>query len=72
MQQRPELFERVLQWSSCDQKPVVGLEVDHSLVEEGVIILQTVRLIHTNESPVNTAQKCLETHIYYGLHVLTL
>lgn len=63
MQQGPEFFQRVLQWRSCDQKPVIGLEVDHGLVEKGVIILQSVRLIHTNEGPVNTAQKGLETQL---------
>lgn len=63
MQQGPEFFQRVLQWRSCDQKPVIGLEVDHGLVEKGVIVLQSVRFIHTNEGPVNTAQKGLETQL---------
>lgn len=57
MQKGPELFQGVLQWSSCDKKPVIGLEVYHGLVEEGVVILQSMRLIHTNECPINTAQK---------------
>lgn len=65
VQQGPELLQGVLQWRSCDQKPVIGLEVHHGLVEEGVIILQSVRLIHSNEGPVNVAQKRLKKHKCY-------
>lgn len=62
VQQGPELLQGVLQRRPCDQQPVVGLEVDHGLVEERVVVLQSVRLVHTDEGPVHTAQKPLDTH----------
>lgn len=39
MKQGPEFFQGVLQGRSCDQKPVIGLKVDHGLVEEGIVVL---------------------------------
>ena len=62
MQQGPELLQRVLQRRPGDQEPVVGLEVDHGLVEERVVVLQSVRLVHADEGPVHIAQKPLDTH----------
>lgn len=60
----PELLQRVLQGRSCDEQPVVGLELHHGLVEERIIILQSVCLIHTDEGPVHIAQEWLHTHTH--------
>lgn len=57
VQEGPELLQRVLQGRSCDQQPVVGLELHHGLVEERIVIFQSVCLVHTDEGPVDTTQE---------------
>lgn len=57
MQQGPQLLQGVLQRRARDQQPVVGLEVHHGLVEERVVVLQPVGLVHADEGPVHAAQE---------------
>ncbi|TNN43935.1 hypothetical protein EYF80_045872 [Liparis tanakae] len=42
VQQRPELFEGVLQRSPGNEEPVVGPELHQCFVEQGVVVLQPV------------------------------
>lgn len=32
VEERPQLFEGILQRCSCDEEPVVGLELNHGLI----------------------------------------
>jgi len=62
VQQGPQLLQGVLQRRPGDQQPVVGLEVHHGLVEQGVVVLQPVSLVHADEGPVHVAQERLTEH----------
>lgn len=61
VQQWPELFQRVLQWSAGDEESVIGPEFHEGFVQQGVVILQPVRLVHTQEGPVDVPQHALHT-----------
>ena len=59
VEQRPQLFEGVLQRSAGDEQAVVGPELQQSAVEQGVVILQAVSLVHHKHRPVDGPQEVL-------------
>lgn len=60
VQQRPQLFQRVLQWCACDQDAMVGVKFFQGAIQQRVIILQPVSFIHSKERPGNIAQESLQ------------
>ena len=61
MKQGPQLLERVLQRCSRDEKAVVGVEGSQALVQQRVVVLQPVSLVHAQHCPVHAVQERLKT-----------
>lgn len=52
MQQCPELLETILQWRAGDEKTMIGGEIEQCLIEQTLVILQSMRLIDKYRCPV--------------------
>lgn len=63
MQQRPELFEGILQRGAGNEQPVVRPELHQRFVEQRVVVLQPVSLVHPQERPVDVPKHPLEDKI---------
>jgi len=61
VKQGPQLLERVLQRCARDEKAVVGVEGSQALVQQRVVVLQPVSLVHAQHCPVHAVQERLKT-----------
>ena len=59
VQKTPELLEAVLQRGACNEHSEVGVELHEGLVQERVIVLEPVSLVHHQYGPRQTAQEGL-------------
>ena len=58
MKEAPQLLEAVLQRRSGNEKSVIRIEILERLVEERIIILQSMCLIDHQTSPTDASEKC--------------
>ena len=51
MEQGPQLLDGILKRSSCDQEAMVAPELHQGAIEKGIVVLQTMSLVHYERGP---------------------
>ena len=51
MEKTPEFFEGVLQRGAGDEEPLIRVKLDQSLVQERIVVFQSMRLVHGQVRP---------------------
>lgn len=59
MQESPKLLQTVLEWCTRNEQPMVGVELHQCFVQQRVIILQSMSLVHQKRGPTQRSQECL-------------
>jgi len=59
VEQTPQLPEVVLEWSAGEEKPMMGLHPRQDLVQQRVVALQPVRLVHHDVRPDHVLEEVL-------------
>ena len=57
----PQFFQRVLKWRASDEHAVVGVKVHKDFVQQRIVILEPVSLVHTEHGPAQCTQQRLQT-----------
>lgn len=60
VKQRPQFLERILQRRSSDEHPVVGVEIHQNLVQQRIVVLQSVSLVDTQNGPAQCIKQRLQ------------